>query len=140
MGCNGICRAWKSCQLSQISEAAWHIRFLDIKVYCHRRRREISLRTDHVGFCCSDYERDEAPHITQGRNLVVSLPLSSIPSSNEDCVIQCIHGDLAARNVLVSKDFQLKICDFGMARDSSYHEYYGQLSPVYQPKIIKVLI
>jgi serine/threonine protein kinase len=42
---------------------------------------------------------------------------------------KCIHRDLAARNVLVSKGFQLKICDFGMAKDVTYHDYYRRVSP-----------
>ena len=32
--------------------------------------------------------------------------------------------------MLVSRDLQLKICDFGMAKDVSYHEYYRRISPV----------
>ncbi len=30
---------------------------------------------------------------------------------------QFIHRDLAARNVLLADDYDIKICDFGMARD-----------------------
>uniref|UniRef100_A0A3Q3A9Z2 receptor protein-tyrosine kinase n=1 Tax=Kryptolebias marmoratus TaxID=37003 RepID=A0A3Q3A9Z2_KRYMA len=31
--------------------------------------------------------------------------------------IQCVHGDLAARNILVSEGKLVKVCDFGLARD-----------------------
>lgn len=77
-------------------------------------------------FCCSGYERDEAHRVTQGKDIVVSFD-RKFPNK---AVLQCIHRDLAARNVLVSKGFQLKICDFGMAKDVTYHDYYRRVSPV----------
>jgi hypothetical protein len=42
---------------------------------------------------------------------------------------KCIHRDLAARNVLVCKGQRLKVCDFGMARDIHYMDYYRRISP-----------
>lgn len=34
------------------------------------------------------------------------------------CVcVQCIHRDVAARNVLLTNHREAKICDFGLARD-----------------------
>lgn len=42
--------------------------------------------------------------------------LPSLPS-------QCVHCDLAARNVLVMHDGALKVCDFGLAR-KLYQELY----------------
>ena len=35
-----------------------------------------------------------------------------------------MHCDLAARNILISDGFVLKISDFGMARDISGKSYY----------------
>ena len=35
-----------------------------------------------------------------------------------------VHCDLAARNVLISEGFVLKIGDFGMAKEMSEKEYY----------------
>jgi serine/threonine protein kinase len=40
-----------------------------------------------------------------------------------------LHRDLAARNVLVFEDETLKICDFGMAKDVKFFEYYRRRSP-----------
>lgn len=42
---------------------------------------------------------------------------------------KCIHRGLAARNVLVCKGQRLKVCDFGMARDIHYMDYYRRISP-----------
>ena len=38
--------------------------------------------------------------------------------------LQIVHCDLAARNILITEGFVLKIGDFGMARDVSEKEYY----------------
>lgn len=38
--------------------------------------------------------------------------------------MQVSHCDLAARNILISEGFVLKIGDFGMARDISDRQYY----------------
>jgi hypothetical protein len=40
-----------------------------------------------------------------------------------------IHRDLAARNILVFDGEILKVCDFGMARDVRFFEYYRKKSP-----------
>lgn len=38
--------------------------------------------------------------------------------------LQCVHGDLAARNVLVSEGKLVKVCDFGLARDVLKNQDY----------------
>jgi serine/threonine protein kinase len=37
---------------------------------------------------------------------------------------QVLHGDLAARNVLLADDGVVKVADFGMARKMYYNESY----------------
>jgi serine/threonine protein kinase len=44
-----------------------------------------------------------------------------------------VHCDLAARNVLVFEDEILKICDFGMAKDIRYVDYYRREMPCVVP-------
>lgn len=40
------------------------------------------------------------------------------------CVVQCIHRDVAARNVLLTDRHVAKICDFGLARDIRNDDSY----------------
>ena len=47
-----------------------------------------------------------------------------------DLLTQILHRDLAARNVLVFAGEILKICDFGMARDVRFFDYYRRKSSV----------
>jgi serine/threonine protein kinase len=39
-------------------------------------------------------------------------------------LLQIIHGDLAARNVLVAENYGLKISDYGLARNLKDTDYY----------------
>ena len=44
--------------------------------------------------------------------------------------LQCVHRDVAARNVLVGDNFVMKVADFGLARDVCQDERYVKLSGV----------
>lgn len=44
--------------------------------------------------------------------------------------MQIVHRDLAARNILIAEDFCLKICDFGMAKDTQGKGCYEKLHEV----------
>ena len=41
-----------------------------------------------------------------------------------------VHGDLAARNILLAEDNVVKICDFGLAKFISAQSYYRKQSGV----------
>ena len=43
--------------------------------------------------------------------------------------VQCVHRDLAARNVLIADNFLIKICDFGLARETGDSAYYRSKTP-----------
>lgn len=45
-------------------------------------------------------------------------------------LLQCIHRDLAGRNVLVAEDFVLKIADFGLTRNIPNNDYYKKTTDV----------
>ena len=45
-------------------------------------------------------------------------------------ILQCVHRDLASRNVLVGKKLIAKIADFGMARDISKDGEYIKTTEV----------
>ena len=45
-------------------------------------------------------------------------------------VLQCIHRDLAGRNVLVAEDYVLKIADFGLTRNIPNNDYYKKTTDV----------
>ena len=44
--------------------------------------------------------------------------------------LQCIHGDLAARNVFIDENKVAKLGDFGLARDISDRGIYNKTSNV----------
>jgi len=44
--------------------------------------------------------------------------------------LQCIHGDLAARNVFIDENKVAKLGDFGLARDISDRGIYNKSSNV----------
>lgn len=41
--------------------------------------------------------------------------------------LQCIHRDLATRNILLDNDFNIKICDFGLSQYLQVEDYYYKL-------------
>ena len=47
-----------------------------------------------------------------------------------ESLIQVLHGDLAARNVLLADDGVAKVADFGMARKMYYEGNYEKTSQV----------
>jgi serine/threonine protein kinase len=47
-----------------------------------------------------------------------------------ELVVQVLHGDLAARNVLLADDNVVKICDFGLARSMYKTDNYRKKSAV----------
>ena len=46
-------------------------------------------------------------------------------------ILQVLHGDLAARNVLLTDNGVVKVSDFGMARKMYYEENYEQKGQVH---------
>jgi len=44
--------------------------------------------------------------------------------------VQCIHRDIAARNVLVADNYVMKIADFGLTRNVHHDDYYRKTSDV----------
>lgn len=46
------------------------------------------------------------------------------------CLLQCIHRDLASRNILLGECYVCKISDFGLARDVAETEQYETKSRV----------
>ena len=44
--------------------------------------------------------------------------------------VQCIHRDIAARNVLVAEQHVLKVADFGLTRSMANDDYYRKITNV----------
>ena len=52
-------------------------------------------------------------------------------------ILQVLHGDLAARNILLADDNVVKICDFGLAKSMYKSDNYrkkGAVSYLHGPK------
>jgi Ser/Thr protein kinase RdoA (MazF antagonist) len=61
---------------------------------------------------------------------VNSYLFDCIISTLIESLIQVLHGDLAARNVLLADDGVAKVADFGMARKMYYEGNYEKTSQV----------
>jgi len=44
--------------------------------------------------------------------------------------VQCVHRDIAARNVLVAENYVMKIADFGLTRNIHHADYYKKTTDV----------
>ena len=81
--------------------------------------------------CNSSPEGDQPPKLTQHSLLQIILQVAdgmSYLSSNK-----IIHGDLAARNCLISSELRVKVADLGIGHDVYNDDYYDdgtQLLPI----------
>lgn len=46
------------------------------------------------------------------------------------CIVQVLHGDLAARNILLAENGVVKICDFGLAKSIYKSDNYKKKGDV----------
>ena len=58
------------------------------------------------------------------------IGLTVVVATGIICLRQVIHRDLAASNVLVSEDYVVKICDFGLTRNVAVNDYYWKTTNV----------
>ena len=58
------------------------------------------------------------------------ISLTVVVATGIICLRQVIHRDLTARNVLVSEDYVVKICDFGLTRNVAVNDYYRKTTDV----------
>ncbi|XP_028278334.1 macrophage colony-stimulating factor 1 receptor 2 isoform X2 [Parambassis ranga] len=112
--------------LDQVEEEAF---------YKNLATRHIRLRSDSGISCCSDYQEMLpvlSPEQTQGGVKTGSLSVSDLMRFSYQVAQgldflstrNCIHRDVAARNVLLTDRHVAKICDFGLARDIRNDDSY----------------
>uniref|UniRef100_A0AAQ5Z6I4 receptor protein-tyrosine kinase n=1 Tax=Amphiprion ocellaris TaxID=80972 RepID=A0AAQ5Z6I4_AMPOC len=89
------------------------------------------LRSDSGISCCSEYQEMQ-PFLSSGRSHLDNLSVSDLMRFSHQVAQgldflstrNCIHRDVAARNVLLTDHHVAKICDFGLARDICNDDSY----------------
>ncbi|XP_062512039.1 fibroblast growth factor receptor 2-like isoform X2 [Corticium candelabrum] len=101
-----------------------YARFGNLKIYLRTFR---GLESNHNNVSDTDNNSNVEPkYMSEQKMFQFALQIASgMKFLISKSVLHC---DLAARNVLVFDSDVLKICDFGMAKDVTYHGYYRQKS------------
>ncbi|CAH1731188.1 unnamed protein product [Aphis gossypii] len=86
----------------------------NLRDFLRNNRPTSGRRTGRVGIL--GYPLDESHLLSFGYQVANGMNYLSFR--------KCIHGDLAAKKVLVNEDLKLKISDFGLARDIQNQDYY----------------
>ncbi len=69
-------------------------------------------------------------YLASKKVILTTLVLNQLIRSVVSCILKVLHGDLAARNVLLADDGVAKVADFGMARKMYYERNYEQSGQV----------
>ncbi|CAL8357482.1 unnamed protein product [Merluccius merluccius] len=117
-----------------------HCKLVQLYGVCTQRRPPCLVLELLENGCLSDYLRARKGQLTPATLLGMCLDVSEAMAYLESSKI--IHRDLAARNCLVSKNNEVKVSDFGMARyilDDLYTSSLGSKFPIKwsAPEVIK---